>query len=127
MIVLPVRSPAFPPTPVAVEAEPALRGHGFPPLLLITLVENAIKHGIEPQPGPGRVEVRAARKGERLCVSVVDDGAGLQPGLGTGMGLANVRDQLATRFEGRAAFSLRGLAGGRGAVAEISVPLEPGA
>ncbi len=109
----------------AVEADADLRGHAFPPLLLITLVENAIKHGIEPQPGPGRVEVRAARKGERLCVSVVDDGAGLQPGLGSGVGLSNVREQLATRFQGRAAFSLRGLAGGRGAVAEITVPLEP--
>lgn len=110
----------------AVEAEPQLRQQPFPPLLLITLVENAIKHGIEPQPGPGRIEVRASVKGERLVVSVVDDGAGLQPGLGSGMGLANVRDQLATRFGERATLSLRGLAG-RGAVAEIQVPMEPSA
>lgn len=110
----------------AVEAEASLRQQPFPPLLLITLVENAIKHGIEPQPGPGRVEVRASVRGERLVVSVVDDGAGLQPGLGSGMGLANVRDQLATRFGERATLSLRGLAG-RGAVAEIQLPLEAGA
>lgn len=108
----------------AVEAEPALRERPFPPLLLITLVENAIKHGIEPQPGPGRVEVRASLRGERLVLSVVDDGAGLQPGLGSGMGLANVREQLATRYGGAAGFSLRNLAGGRGAVAEIIVPLD---
>ena len=111
----------------AVEAEAELREHPFPALLLITLVENAIKHGIEPQPGLGRIDVRASRKGQRLCVSVVDDGAGLQPGLGSGVGLANVRDQLQTRFQGRAAFSLRGLAGGRGAVAEIQVPWGEGA
>lgn len=110
----------------AVEAEPQLRQQPFPPLLLITLVENAIKHGIEPQPGPARVEVRASVKGDRLVVSVVDDGAGLQPGLGSGMGLANVRDQLATRFGERASLSLRGLAG-RGAVAEIQVPMDPSA
>jgi two-component sensor histidine kinase len=110
----------------AVEAEASLRMQPFPPLLLITLVENAIKHGIEPQPGPGRIEVRASVKCERLVVSVVDDGAGLQPGLGSGMGLANVRDQLATRFGERASLSLRGLAG-RGAVAEIQLPLEAGA
>lgn len=110
----------------AVEAEASLRQQAFPPLLLITLVENAIKHGIEPQPGPGRVEVRASVKGERLVVSVVDDGAGLQPGLGSGVGLANVRDQLATRFGDRATLSLRGLPG-RGAVAEIQLPLEPAA
>ena len=110
----------------AVEADASLRQRSFPPLLLITLVENAIKHGIEPQPGPGRIEVRASLRGERLVVSVVDDGAGLQPGLGSGMGLANVRDQLATRFGDRATLSLRGLAG-RGAVAEIQLPLEPAA
>lgn len=110
----------------AVEAEPALRERAFPPLLLITLVENAIKHGIEPQPGPGRVEVRASLRGERLVLSVVDDGAGLQPGLGSGMGLANVREQLATRYGAAASFSLRNLAGGRGVVAEIVVPLDAG-
>ena len=111
----------------AVEAEPALRERPFPPLLLITLVENAIKHGIEPQPGPGRVEVRASVRGDRLVLSVVDDGAGLKPGLGAGVGLANVREQLATRHGAAASFSLRNLAGGRGAVAEIIVPLDGGA
>ncbi|KFN48621.1 sensor histidine kinase [Arenimonas composti] len=105
----------------AVEAEPALRALPFPPLLLITLVENAIKHGIEPQPGPGRVEVRGSVKSGRLVVSVVDDGAGLQPGIGSGVGLANVREQLAARFGDAASLSLRGLAG-RGAVAEIAIP-----
>ena len=110
----------------AVEAETALRQQPFPPLLLITLVENAIKHGIEPQPGPGRIDVRASVKGERLVVSVMDDGAGLQPGLGSGMGLANVREQLATRFGDRASLSLRSLVG-RGAVAEIQLPLESAA
>jgi signal transduction histidine kinase len=106
----------------AVEADPVLRAQPFPPLLLITLVENAVKHGIEPQPGPGRIDVCGSVKGDRLVVSVVDDGAGLQPGIGTGVGLANVREQLATRFGEHAALTLRGLAG-RGAVAEISVPL----
>ena len=108
----------------AVEAEPSLRERPFPPLLLITLVENAIKHGIEPQPGEGRVDVRASLRGDRLVLSVVDNGAGLQPGLGAGVGLANVREQLATRYGAEAAFSLRSLAGGRGAVAEIVLPPE---
>lgn len=107
----------------AVEAAPDLRARPFPPLLLITLVENAIKHGVEPRPGPGRIEVRASLRGQRLVLSVVDDGAGLQPGLGSGVGLANVREQLANRYGEQAALSLRSLAG-RGAVAEISLPLE---
>jgi sensor histidine kinase YesM len=107
----------------AVEADPELRDTAFPPSLLITLTENAIKHGIEPKPGPGRVRILASRHEGKLLVRVVDDGAGLQPGLGTGMGLANVREQLAGRFGGRASFGLHPLPGA-GVSAEISIPME---
>jgi hypothetical protein len=111
----------------AVRADEVLRAAPFPPSLLITLVENAIKHGIEPRPGPGRIEVEAARDGDTLRVQVRDDGAGLQPGLSTGMGLANVREQLAARYGARAAFVLSPAAEGRGVCAEIRVPLGPAA
>lgn len=107
-----------------VDADPALREAAFPPSILITLVENAIKHGIEPKPGRGRVELRASLADGCLRVQVVDDGAGLQPGLGGGVGLANVREQLANRFGERASFRLRDLAG-QGTCAEVVVPLEP--
>ena len=107
----------------AVEADPALRDAAFPPSILITLVENAIKHGIESRPGPGRVDLLASLHEGKLLVQVVDDGAGLQPGLGGGMGLANVREQLASRFGARADFRLRPLSG-QGVSAEISIPME---
>ncbi|WP_037073554.1 sensor histidine kinase [Pseudoxanthomonas suwonensis] len=100
---------------------PELRAHPFPPSLLITLVENAIKHGIEPRPGPGRIDVVAEREGGRLRVRVVDDGAGLKPGVGGGMGLANVRDQLAHRFGDRASLQLQPGPRG-GVVAQVEVP-----
>ena len=106
-----------------VRADQALRAAPFPPSLLITLVENAIKHGIEPRPGPGRIEIDAVRDGDTLRVQVRDDGAGLQPGLSTGVGLANVREQLAARYGARAAFVLSPAAEGRGVCAEIRVPL----
>jgi len=106
-----------------VRADEALRAAPFPPSLLITLVENAIKHGIEPRPGPGRIEIDAVRDGDALRVQVRDDGAGLQPGLSTGVGLANVREQLAARYGARAAFVLSPAAEGRGVCAEIRVPL----
>ena len=106
-----------------VRADEALRAAPFPPSLLITLVENAIKHGIEPRPGPGRIEIDAVRDGDALRVEVRDDGAGLQPGLSTGVGLANVREQLAARYGARAAFVLSPAAEGRGVCAEIRVPL----
>ena len=106
-----------------VRADEALRAAPFPPSLLITLVENAIKHGIEQRPGPGRIEIDAVRDGDALRVQVRDDGAGLQPGLSTGVGLANVREQLAARYGARAAFVLSPAAEGRGVCAEIRVPL----
>ena len=106
-----------------MRADEALRAAPFPPSLLITLVENAIKHGIEPRPGPGRIEIDAVRDGNALRVQVRDDGAGLRPGLSTGVGLANVREQLAARYGARAAFVLSPAAEGRGVCAEIRVPL----
>ena len=106
-----------------VRADEVLRAAPFPPSLLITLVENAIKHGIEPRSGPGRIEIDAVRDGDALRVQVRDDGAGLQPGLSTGVGLANVREQLAARYGARAAFVLSPAAQGRGVCAEIRVPL----
>jgi len=106
-----------------IDAAAGLRALPYPPLLLITLVENAIKHGIEPKPGAGRIAIRAWAVDGALHVSVTDDGAGLQPGVGGGMGLANVREQLATRFGPRASLRLTGAAGG-GAHAEIRTPLD---
>ncbi|MET0328703.1 MAG: histidine kinase, partial [Luteimonas sp.] len=106
-----------------IEADPALRTLPYPPLLLITLVENAVKHGVEPKPGAGRIRIRAWTADGSLHVGVIDDGAGLQPGVGGGMGLANVRDQLAARFGTRASLRLNGVAGG-GAEAEIRTPLD---
>jgi len=107
----------------SVQVDAPLRAQPFPPSLLITLVENAIKHGIEPQPGAGHVDLVAGVVEGRLRVEVIDDGAGLKPGLGSGMGLANVREQLAQRFGPRAGLSLQPCAG-RGVVARIELPLD---
>lgn len=107
----------------AIDAAQELRARPYPPLLLMTLVENAVKHGIEPKSGPGRIDVRAAVEGDALVVEVADDGVGLQPGSGGGVGLANVRGQLAMRYGGRASFRISGRAG-EGARAVIRTPLE---
>lgn len=107
----------------AIEAEAGLRALSFPPMLLISLVENAIKHGIEPKRGPGMVTIVAARQDDMLTVSVIDDGLGLQPGVGGGLGLANVRAQLETRYGARAGFQLVSEPA-RGARAELRIPLD---
>jgi len=106
-----------------IEADATLRALPYPPLLLITLVENAVKHGVEPKPGTGCITIRARAVDGALHVSVIDDGAGLQPGIGGGMGLANVRDQLVARYGTRAALRLTGAPDG-GAQAEIRTPLD---
>lgn len=106
-----------------VDVDGGLRSHPFPPLLLITLVENAVKHGIEPLRGDGRIDVQVAVEGDALAVRVVDDGVGLQPGVGSGVGLANVREQLQARFGPKASLALRPAADG-GTVADVRVPLE---
>ena len=108
---------------VAIDADDSLRDAEFPPMLLITLVENAIKHGVEPA-GGGAVSVNARRRRGRLEVSVEDDGAGfgVAASSGTGVGLANVHRQLAARYGGQASLVLRARKP-RGACAAISLPL----
>lgn len=106
-----------------VDVPPDLLDHPFPPSILITLVENAVKHGIEPRPGPGQVTLSAVASDDRLRVAVSDDGIGLQPGIGTGMGLANIREHLQHCFDGNARLLLESRSGG-GVTATLDLPRE---
>jgi len=73
----------------------ALRAIALPPMMLQTLVENAIKHGLEPKPGGGTVWILARHDGDRIAITVADDGQGFSPVAGgTGIGLKNVRERL---------------------------------
>ena len=101
-----------------------LRDLPFPPLLLISLVEHAIKHGAEPKAGTTHVSLVARLEGGRLEVCVEDDGAGLTLGMGEGTGLANIRAQLLTRFGNDAQLELLGRPHG-GVSARLVTPLEP--
>jgi signal transduction histidine kinase len=84
----------------AIVVEPGLDAVPFPPMIVVTLVENAIKHGLEPSEHGGRIEVCARRLGALLKVSVRDNGVGLnaQSTHGSGVGLANVNRQLSGRY-----------------------------
>jgi sensor histidine kinase YesM len=66
----------------------------LPPGVVLTLVENAIAHGIEPQLRGGRIDVAARADGGRLVLTVRDDGPGLVPGWAEGVGLSNTRRRL---------------------------------
>ncbi len=118
----------------SVALPPELAAIAVPPLLLQPLVENAIKHGIEPQRGPGELHVSAALDGATLVLRVADSGRGLEaaaaargrePGApGSGFGVAQVRERLHRLHGAAASFTLAPRADG-GTLAEIRLPLAP--
>lgn len=107
-----------------------LLGLPFPPMMLPSLVENAIKHGLEPRREGGRIDVVATRElrdGQaRLVLRVKDTGAGLSEQTAEssgGVGLSNLRERLAALYGNRGRFTLE--AGQpTGVVATIDIPAE---
>jgi signal transduction histidine kinase len=90
-----------------VEVPQQLRAVLFPSMMLQTLVENAIKHGLEPKPGGGTVWVLARAHDNSVSVTVADDGRGFSAeGGGTGIGLRNVRERLRLAYGSAAAFAI---------------------
>jgi len=115
----------------SLEAAAQARAAPVPSLLLQPLVENAVRHGIEPKVGGGRVHVHARVEDGRLRIHVDDDGVGLAaahssprpaPRPGSGMALANIRARLQHRYGADASLVLAGRdneAGGASAVIEL--------
>jgi sensor histidine kinase YesM len=92
-------------------------------MLLQPLVENAVKHGIEPNPAGGKVTVSARREGATLAIEVADTGLGLGGASGgTGFGVTSVRERLAASFGDAASLAVGPRAGG-GTLATILIPL----
>lgn len=111
-----------------VELPPELASHSFPPNMLISLVENAIKHGLEPAAEGGTLTIGARRSNDRIDVTVSDTGRGLTGDgnagtAGQGVGLANVRERLAALFGARARFTIES-GTPQGTRAIIGVPYE---
>ena len=110
---------------------PDLAALTVPPLLLQPLVENAIKHGLEPQRGPGELHVEALLDGATLVLRVADTGRGLDAAAqamarepaapSSGFGLVQIRERLRTLHGDAASFTLAPRVGG-GTLAEIRLP-----
>jgi hypothetical protein len=89
---------------VQIDVPEGLRSAEFPPLMLQSLVENAIAHGLEPKDVGGSLHIAAQVSDGRLCVTVADTGLGFGEGAtaGTGLGLANIRERLHMLYGDRA-------------------------
>jgi signal transduction histidine kinase len=113
---------------VTLDLPATLESVPLPPLLLQPLVENAIKHGLEPKVEGGRIEVSARRDAALLRLTVRDTGVGLGPASGAGshFGLEQVRTRLTALYGTRARLDLRGAEDGEGGtLAVIEIPLTP--
>ncbi|WP_284618150.1 sensor histidine kinase [Aquabacterium humicola] len=106
----------------SVDADAAARAQAVPPGLLLTLVENAVEHGVGPSLSGADVQVAARRAGERLLVEVADSGAGLPPAVAEGVGLANSRARLKQAYGDQARLQLLPRPAG-GTIARLSMPL----
>jgi Histidine kinase len=99
-----------------------LQNERVPTMILLTLVENAVKHGINPAIDGGRITVSASRERDALLLKVSDSGQGLGATDGFGMGLANIRRRLMMLYGDDAVLSLARPAA-RGVTATVSIPL----
>jgi sensor histidine kinase YesM len=106
---------------VRFEVPDFLGSSPFPPMMLQTLIENAIKHGLEPKIEGGTILVRARVEGATLIVDVCDDGVGIDPHADDGVGLANIRERLRLLYGANAELVIEALPGG-GACASIRLP-----
>ena len=103
-----------------------LREAAVPPMLLQPMVENAIMHGLEPKVQGGQVVVSAARDGDKLVLTVADDGLGLgaeSAKASTHLGVANTRARLAALFGAAATLTLDANTPA-GAIARLVLPME---
>jgi sensor histidine kinase YesM len=105
----------------SIDIPSSLQSHSFPPMLLMSVVENAIKHGIEPQAAGGEVRIEARQSDGSLIVSVTDDGHGFAEHLGQGVGLTNLRERLKALYGQRSQFTLDAISP-HGAKATIQIP-----
>jgi two-component system LytT family sensor kinase len=114
---------------VEINVQPETLDAQVPTLILQPLIENAVRHGIAPNAATGRIWIDASREGDRILITVKDNGPGLngdrkqQSGRqGNGVGLANTRERLMRFYEGDFRFEIRDNTDAQGTVVQLNVP-----
>jgi two-component system LytT family sensor kinase len=105
---------------VEINVEPGAAAVEIPSLILQPLVENALKHGLGPKTGPGRLWISARLDAAGICLAVEDDGMGRQSGV-AGMGLTNICKRLRTLYADRASLTFEPREGG-GSRVTVRIP-----
>jgi len=107
----------------AIHMEPGAAGLQCPPMTLLTLVENSVRHGIDPSEAGGRIDADIWIRDDRCLVRVKDTGVGLKTvSRGLGTGLSTLRERLKLAFGGDAQLALTEIAP-HGVCAELSIPV----
>ncbi len=110
----------------SIEVDPQLIDQAMAPMLLQPVVENAIKHGLEPKIDGGRIDVRVRHRDKRMILTVADTGLGIastRDSSSTGIGLANLRARLAALYGDAASLKLADNVP-QGTVVTIELPIE---
>jgi sensor histidine kinase YesM len=105
----------------AIEIAPELKGFALPPMLLQPVVENSIRHGLEPKVAGGEVSLRAASEGASVVIDVADTGVGFAPTTRGGVGLSNLRERLRLLYAERASLEISEAPGG-GTLVRLRLP-----
>jgi len=105
------------------EIDPRTLDVPVPAMILQPLVENAVRHGLSPMIDGGTVSVAAERNGDRLKITVSDDGVGFRIDAGGGIGLSNVRERIDVAYGQRASFRIES-APGEGTTVFMELPVE---
>jgi len=108
---------------VEMHFDPATLDVRVPSLILQPIVENALEHGASRSVGEGVIEIASRRDGDRMIVSVRDNGPGVGEEGAAGVGLANTRARLEQLYGARASLSLDS-APGTGAIATLTFPID---
>jgi sensor histidine kinase YesM len=89
-----------------IDLPDSLRDFRIPPLIIQPLVENAVKHGLEPSVRGGELLVQGHREGDRVRITVADSGMGInESSSGNGISLENIRKRLELLYQGRASLT----------------------